>query len=340
VKPVARILDANANRAREALRVLEDTARLGLDHAPLARRYKKLRHDLAGAVRALGPLAGARDTPGDVGTAIQTEAESTRRTVRDVAAAAAKRLTEALRALEEFAKLRGPAAGAAFEAIRYRAYEAERLLLAAVGGAARQWRLCVILTADQCPGGRWRRVARAALDAGADCLQLRDKNLSDAERLDRAAALVALARGGADVVVNDRLDIALAAGAAGVHLGVGDLPIDAARRQAGGDLLIGASTHSLAEAKAALAAGADGCGVGAVFPTDTKRRRPSGLAYVRRFTERHPGVPHLAIGGITPDNAAAVVDAGARGLAVSAVVCRAAKPEAVVRKLLRKIPKS
>ena len=93
----------------------------------------------------------------------------------------------------------------------------------------------------------------------------------------------------------------------------------------------------MAEARRAVAAEADYCGVGAIFPTATKARTPSGLEYLRAFVARYPDKPHLAIGGITPDNIAQVVDAGARGVAVSSVVCGAKKPGAVVRRLLRSI---
>ena len=127
----------------------------------------------------------------------------------------------------------------------------------------------------------------------------------------------------------------MAAGADGVHLGTGDLPLMEARRIAGTDLLLGASTHDMGEATAAIEAGADLCGVGAMFSTALKpERTPSGPAYLRAYIERFPRTPHLAIGGVTPDTIGALVEAGVRGVAVSAAICGAADPGQVAAALV------
>jgi thiamine-phosphate pyrophosphorylase len=121
-------------------------------------------------------------------------------------------------------------------------------------------------------------------------------------------------------IVNDYADIAAAVGADGVHLGQDDLPIDAARRVVGRSALIGLSTHSLAQAEAAQAAGADYIGFGPVFPTGTKNAgTPRGLDELRAVTT-HVAIPVIAIGGITETNAGAVIGAGARGIAVISAV--------------------
>ncbi|TVQ50427.1 MAG: thiamine phosphate synthase, partial [Phycisphaerales bacterium] len=168
-----------------------------------------------------------------------------------------------------------------------------------------------------------------------DCLQIREKDMDGQELLNRTREIIALARPrGVSVIVNDRTDIAMAADADGVHLGTGDLPIAEARRIVGSTLLIGASTHDLTEARAAVNAGADYCGVGAMFPTVIKPdRKPAGAAYLRAFVEHFPQVPHLAIGGITPENVHALVDAGVQGIAVSGCVCDSPQPGEVVRGL-------
>src|SRR5262245_34337303 len=103
---IARIIDANANRGREALRVMEDAARFGLNDAKLTEQLKSLRHDLRAALDLLPPgiLEGNRDTPGDVGTDISTSAEMNRHTLLDVVVAAGKRLSESLRSIEECCK--------------------------------------------------------------------------------------------------------------------------------------------------------------------------------------------------------------------------------------------
>lgn len=341
-----RVLDANANRAREALRVMEDGARFVLDDAALSRDLKTLRHDLASAIRSLPPhvdLPSRRDTPGDVGTSVTTPAEAARADVRDVAVAAGKRLGESLRCLEEYGKLVSPPFVAAVKQLRYRGYRLEQRLLDRLGpGHRRQWRLCVIITESHCGRRGWRFVAEAALDAGADCIQLREKQLNDADLLarvrwlvERAAAAVRRGRPAPAVIVNDRPDVALLAGATGVHLGQTDLPAEAVRSLAGRSLLIGMSTHNLAEARRAVRDEVNYCGVGAMYRTETKRRTPSGIAYLKRFIARYPEVPHLVIGGITPDNLGLLIDAGARGAAVCHAVCNADRPDQIVRKLLR-----
>lgn len=338
-----RIIDANANRAREALRVMEDAARFTLDDPALSESLKSLRHDLAAALTALPcdhlALAANRDAPGDVGAAITTPAEGARASQRDVCTAAAKRAQEALRSIEEHAKTIPNADWRAFERLRFRAYDAERTLLLRMGaGPARQRRCCVLITESLC-ALPWLDVARASLDAGADGIQLREKSLDDRELLTRARALTKLARAfpDASVVINDSPDIALLAGAHAVHLGQTDLAVADVRRLAGARLLVGVSTANAAQATAARDAGADYLGLGPMFPSTTKAKpHIAGPDYLREALALSPAIPpHLAIGGITPDNAAQLAEAGARGVAVSACVCASDNPAAVVRALLR-----
>lgn len=354
MRDAARIIDANANRAREALRVMEDAARFLLDDAALAGELKSLRHDLRSALEALpidaGALLAARDTPGDVGVGVSTPAERARGTTVDVAAAAGKRLTEALRSIEEAAKTLHPAeaaAGGEVGRLRYRAYDAEkRLMLALAAPRAAQWRLCVILTESLCVRP-WLDVARAALDAGADCLQLREKSLDSRELLARARALLALVRehagpGGrrAAIIINDRPDIALLAGADGVHVGQTDLAVTDVRRLAGFGLLVGVSTATIEQARAALRDGASYCGVGPMFPTSTKHKDViSGPGYLREYLAHDPPLPpHLAIGGVNESTIGDLAAVGVRGAAVSSAVCGAADPALTTARLLAAIP--
>ncbi|MBL0927720.1 MAG: thiamine phosphate synthase [Phycisphaerales bacterium] len=346
-----RLIDANANRAREALRVMEDVARFGLDHQPLCRTLKNIRHDLAAALARLpeGLLIAHRDTPGDVGTAVSTPAEVRRSGLRDAAVAAGKRLSEALRAIEEGCKALAAScpgaagAAAAVEQLRYRGYDAERTLALALGtGRGRQFRLCVLLTESLCAHHPWPEVARLAMDGGADCLQLREKSLTDRELLSRARRLVGLAKPrGVAVFVNDRPDVALLAGADGVHLGQTDMSVAEARRIFGFELLVGVSTTTIDQARAARGDGADLCGVGPMFATTTKASpggrtdgSVAGPAFLREYLAADPPLPpHLAIGGIGLVNVGQVAAAGARGVAASAAVCSAADPLAAAAEL-------
>ena len=334
---VQRIIDANANRAREALRVMEDIARFGLDDEGLARELKELRHGVQDALALLpaGWIEAGRDVESDVGREITTASEQSRRSLADVAAAAGKRLSEALRSMEECIKLVDARAAGEIERLRYRAYEVEsKLALRTAHLRGRQWSVCVLLTESACQRP-WRDVVDEAIRGGAEAIQVREKNMPARALCERVRAIIEIARPhGVSVMVNDRLDVALATGADGVHLGAEDLAIADARRAAGRLLLLGASTHSLAEAERAVADGADYCGVGMMYPSPTKPGRPAeGLAYLRKFAARFPSMPHLAIGGISPQNAAELVQAGARGFAVSTAVCEASKPDEVVRAL-------
>ncbi len=362
--PAYRLLDANANRAREALRVMEDVARFVLDDAELAAGLKGLRHDLRGALDAAGldaaTLAAWRDTPGDVGTAINTEAEHERASVAQVAVAAGKRLGEALRVLEECGKVIGGSTGLArdplpaprglFKNLRYRAYELERRLIAAFGSqrTCLSWRLCVLITESLCTRP-WEDVAQSAIAGGADCLQLREKNLDSGELLRRARRLVGVAQSGgkknAAVIINDRPDIALLAGADGVHVGQTDLAVQDIRRLAGARLIVGVSTTNLDQAREAVRAGADYCGLGPMFPTTTKHKPDlAGPEYLRAYLAEPmlARVPSLAIGGITPENLPRLIEAGcghrehgiSGGVAVSSAVCGSDDPESVCRRMV------
>jgi len=367
-----RIIDASANRAREALRVMEDAARFVLDDGALCARLKEIRHGLAAALGAPGENALAwRDTAHDVGTLVGTPSEYSRAGVRAVVVAAGKRLGEALRSIEEFAKVAGARRpvetmeldARAFEALRYRAYEAERDLVLAMGaGRTTGWKLCVIITEALCAHRPWLDVARLALEGGADCLQLREKSLDSGELLTRARALVGLVRGGraeesvrpadaptaarASVIINDRPDIALLSGADGVHLGQTDLPVHEARKVVGLGGLVGVSTESIAQARRALHDGADYCGAGPMFPTSTKAKpRLAGPSYLREYLAHRPPLPHcLAIGGVAPERMGELHAAAERrigegwGVAASGAVCGADDPTGVCRTLAQVSP--
>ncbi|MBX3405524.1 MAG: thiamine phosphate synthase [Phycisphaeraceae bacterium] len=373
MRAALRIIDANANRAMEAARTLEDAARFALNDAAGAARCKDLRHALrdvlAAADSPTGTLLSARNTPGDPGTSVTTEAESRRDDLSGICTAAGKRLGESLRVLEETVKLldRGVAAAAAIKQLRYAAYDLEqRIVLALVRrGRAVQWPLCVLITESLC-ALPWEDVARRAIEGGAPSIQLREKDLPARELLARARRLVEIARDTpvgeaagemsgseqpgvprATVIINDRADIALAAGADGVHLGQDDLPLADARRLASGvpGFLIGVSTANTDQARRAIDDGADYVGLGPMFPSSTKpKEHLAGIAYLREFIQLcaqragdavpAPLTPHLAISGITPRNVGELAAAGCRGVAVSSCVCSAPEPERVCRELL------
>lgn len=332
---LARLLDANANRAREGLRVLEDAARFVLDEPVLTAEAKALRHAITTILAGLADRegVGARDVAGDVGTNDDLASEVERPSLGAVVGAAAHRATEALRALEEYAKILDGATGALFEALRYRTYELEGTLRERlVRHAPSTWRVMVVVSEASCRVKSWREVIRASIAGGADAIQLREKAMSKAEFLNRATAAIEWCRpAGVALVVNDHLDVAVASGAEGVHLGQSDFPIDAARRVIGSSMILGGTAHTLQEAERNLAAGCDYCGVGRMFGSSTKPDAPhSGVAFLREMSERWPAWPHLAIGGIDATRASAIIDAGGRAVAVCEAVCGADDPAEVV----------
>lgn len=347
MNPLLRLLDANANRAREGLRVLEDLARFVLDRGDLSEVAKRLRHEVTAAMESVEPDAvrrlAARDTPGDVGTTLSTPGELERPSLRSVASAAAARATEALRCLEESAKGLGHAAAARrVEQVRYATYTLEKdLALSLPTGKARQWRLCVLVTESLCTHHSWQGVVERSISGGADCIQLREKGLQDADLLRRARRLVELCRSApapVAAIINDRADIAALAKADGVHLGHDDLPIHAARELIGSGMLIGLSTTNITQARAALRSGADYVGLGPMFASTTKHKdHVAGPAFALEFREDESlaYLPHLAIGGITPERASELKVSGIQGIAVSSAVCSVADPAHACRLLLR-----
>jgi len=337
-----RLIDANLNRAREAARVAEEYARFVLDSAEHSRRLKDVRHKLRGLAAVLdagsGRLLAARDTPGDVGTDIGTPSEAARGSTAEVAAASLKRLEEALRVIEEYAKTERPEAAAAAEALRYETYAIESGLLGP-RGRLRDARLYVIVTAGLCRGRDVADVARAAVRGGAEIIQLREKEMEGREFLAAARRLrAATGELGALFIVNDRVDVAAAAGADGVHLGQTDLPPTEARKLLGPGAIIGVSTHSIEEARRAVADGADYIGVGTIFATQTKvPKRLAGLEYVRAVASetRIPGYP---IGGMNADTIPSVLEAGGDRAAVCTAIIAADDIEAAARRIRNLLP--
>lgn len=194
-----------------------------------------------------------------------------------------------------------------------------------------------LVTDDGCLQGRALiDCVRKALDGGVTLVQYRAKTASSAEMYAEALQLKALCDSfKVPLIINDRLDIAMAVGAAGVHLGQDDLPCAAARRILGEDYLIGVSAHNPAEAKAALQSGADYLGCGAVFGTatkaDVKKLGTDGLAAICKAK----GLPVIGIGGVTADNYREVRAAGADGAAIVSGILAQPDIRATVRAIAR-----
>ena len=338
---ILRLLDANFNRAREALRVLEDFARFILDDRSLSAAAKDLRHDLRAGLAQLPQdlLLAARDTPGDVGTSITTSAETTRPDAQAVVVAAGKRLSEALRCLEEYSKIDSPPIAALIEALRYRAYDLEKTILTR-GARNKRFdpvRLYVLVTEQYCQLPILE-TCQAVLDGGADCIQLREKDKSDADIAALSTQIAHLCRqAGVVFLMNDRIDLAVLSRADGVHLGQDDLSIAQARSLLPAHMIVGKSTHTIDEARAALAQHPDYIAFGSVFNSPTKPDVPCSGAARLSQAAKSADCPVIAIGGINPENAPQTIAAGAAGIAVCQAAIAVRDPESACRRLKQQL---
>ncbi|MGY2793697.1 thiamine-phosphate pyrophosphorylase [Thermostichus sp. MS-CIW-36] len=336
---VARILDANLDRAREGLRVLEEWFRFGLEEGELSAECKAMRQALARWHS--DPLRLARDTPADPGTQISHPQEEQRRDLRHLLQANCSRVQEALRVLEEYGKLAeshhwvAPGLAKLAKDMRYRLYVLESELL---GGSLRQRLLAAHLYLVTSPVPHWLEVVEKSLRGGVTLVQYRRKNLPDGEMLQDLKQLRQLCdRYQALMIVNDRVDLALLSQADGVHLGQTDLPVAEARQLLGSQRLIGLSTTNAEELAQALNSDVDYIGVGPVYPTPTKAEKPpAGLEYVRLAAEK-AHLPWFAIGGIDPHNLPEVRRAGATRVAVVRALMEAADPTQTARTMLAEL---
>jgi thiamine-phosphate pyrophosphorylase len=259
--------------------------------------------------------------------------------------AAGKRLSESLRVLEECAKTENAVAAERMEKLRYRGYTLEQKLDRMVGQAGlqerfRQVRLYVLLTESLChvAVGEWECVLDAVLAGGAQAVQLREKSVESGELLLRAKILAKKCRAaGALSIINDRPDIALLAGADGVHVGQEDMPCAEVRKIVGGGMIVGVSTHGDEQAQKALRDGATYVAVGPMFATATKERPEiAGPKYAQQVLEQ-VAAPVVAIGGISLGNIHALLAVGVRCVAVCAAVISDPDPAGECRKFREKM---
>ena len=342
-RAVCRIIDANFNRGREAIRVVEDYCRFALNSAELSERAKQLRHELSATVGKLDAdrLIASRDTPGDVGVGQKIDKQLQRTDLHDSFTAGCKRLTEALRTLTEATQAINPEVAETIEKLRYDAYTLEKdvVVFSEPVEKFRQVRLYVIITSNL--PAEVISLTHKCVEGGADCIQLRAKDPDDSKVFALAAEFVQICKTGKVLsIINDRADIAIAAGADGVHLGQNDLPIEQVRKLQLAPLIIGKSTHSLNELGATCKELPTYVSLGPVFPTPTKpNMKAVSLDYVKQGLEKltDTGIGHVAIGGITPDNVEEVLRAGAKCISVCSAVTEAKDPATACRALKQKI---
>ncbi|ATW87286.1 thiamine-phosphate pyrophosphorylase [Halohasta litchfieldiae] len=201
-----------------------------------------------------------------------------------------------------------------------------------------QWRTYLVTQESLSEGRSTTEIVEAAIEGGVDAIQLREKDTDARTRYELGRELRELtAEADIDLIVNDRVDIARAIDADGVHLGQSDLPVSVAREQLGDDAIIGASVSTVSEARLAAITGADYLGVGAVYGTNSKVDAPTaddglGVDELSNIVETVK-IPVVAIGGITPNNAAAAIEAGATSVAAISAITAADDPAAATREL-------
>lgn len=333
-----RIIDAAANRAGEGLRVIEDYLRFTLDDGHLTKVCKSIRHDLTAALDVFSSIErhAARETQADVGTTVSLPAETVRGDATAVVMANFKRAQQSLRSLEEFTKTLVPERAAALEQLRYRLYTLERAVDLTRSSLERLGEARLYVLVNGCASGSdLRHLVDSLVTAGVAIVQLRDNRLGDRELLARARLVAGATRGSRTLfIMNDRPDLALLSGADGVHVGQEELTVKDARRILGTSGLVGVSTHSIEQARAAVLDGASYIGVGPTFPSGTKDFAKFTGTELLQAVSGEIQLPAFAIGGITEENLPQVLAAGFSRVAVQQAIANADDPGAAARRFL------
>lgn len=343
--PVLRIIDANFNRLSEGLRVMEEAARMILDDANLTASLKALRHDLIRGDAAFNvELLNSRDSMEDVGIELKVAGENPRKDLSTIVIANARRAQESLRVLEDLAKLpetAGRLDSDRFKQARFELYTLEQQLVQRLTRQTRREAikgLYVILDTGVLDQRSHLEAAGKVIQAGVKILQLRDKTTPKKQLIPLVVELQALCRKeGVLFIINDYLDVALAANADGLHIGQEDLPVVEARRLLPPDKILGCSADTPEEARSAEKAGADYIAVGAIFPTGSKNDVAVVGTERLKLVKQAIHVPLVAIGGINKNNAREVIEAGADSLCVISAVLNAQDMTEAARQMIETI---
>jgi thiamine-phosphate pyrophosphorylase len=337
-----RIIDASLNRAAEGLRYLEDVSRFLLNDFNLTQRLKSIRHDLVVSDwQFQKQLLESRDASGDVGTGIDAPEKGAPRDLPSSIVANSRRVQEALRTLEELAKVSDifPKMNSdGFQQARFELYTLEKDLLGKLlrkETVNRIHGLYVIIDTQALKGRSHVEVVTQVIRGGARIIQLRDKTMERGELYPIARALRDLcARNDVLFIMNDYLDLALAVQADGLHIGQQDLPVKLIRKMMPMGMILGCSANTADLAVEAQADGADYIGVGAIYPTSSKQTaKVVGLETLRQV-KKTVSLPLVAIGGITAEKLNELKAAGADSVAVISAVLGADSPENATRELI------
>ena len=299
---IAQIIDANLDRAREGLRVLEDWARFGLGRDDLVRNIKNLRQILGKSHKEV--YKKSRNFNRDVSAGLSHPEQMKRDKTKLIISSNAARIQEALRVIEEFSRNHNFELSTAASKIRYEVYNIEIVLLEITSNdflknTIRDNNLYFITIENDFLIEKIRGI----LEGGVKIIQYRSKKLNDNKMLNEAIKIRKLCNEyKALFIVNDRIDIAYASNADGVHLGEDDLDINHARKILGFSKIIGVSASNVLSIKKGLSEGCDYLGIGPLFKTSTKKgKKPLGIENIKKLTQ-DISVPWFAIGGIKYEN--------------------------------------
>jgi len=334
---IFRIIDANVNRATEGLRVAEDIVRFVLDDGELTSKLKHIRHEISKLLRDV--RCEMRDVKGDVGAKKTTRSESKRSNILDVFMANIKRAEESARVFEELSKLFDTKLGPKFKKLRFDLYDIEQKAALKLKKKIKLDFNLYIIT-DPSFGRSHLEIMKAASKAGAIAFQFRDKGQGTRDKVKMAMEMSKYARAhNLTFIVNDDPDVALKAGADGVHMGIRDmgkkgygLGIEELRKKG---KIVGISASNLKEALHAQRLGADYIGFGPVFSTPIKPgMKPLGIKALKRVMKRVM-IPVVAIGGINKANIGQIRAAGCDRAAVIRAVSGAEEIKKAVRDLVQ-----
>ena len=299
---IAQIIDANLDRAREGIRVMEDWARFGLGRKDLVKSFKNFRQTLG--KYHLKVYKDSRNFINDKCAGLTHPEQFKRNNASSIISSNAARVQEALRVIEEFSRDHNLNLCKISSEIRYEIYNLEIILLEAESNHSLQKILnendLYFITLDT--SNLFEKI-KNILDGGVKIIQLRFKKGNDSSNIKFAIRIRELCNTyGAILLINDRVDIALACNADGVHLGQDDMDIKSARSILGFSKIIGISASNACDIKKAIQDGCDYLGIGPVFATQIKMEKvPLGIENLKSLTKDLP-IPWFAIGGVKEEN--------------------------------------
>ena len=337
-KRIYQLIDANLDRAREGLRVLEDWCRYSdLDIKDLIKTLKNWRHSLG--LHHHNIYRQARCTIKDQGLGLSHSAQAKRDTPEQIIIANASRVQEALRVLEEFSRNTNPSLAKDAAEIRYGLYQLEIDLINKMNSFTRRKKLqdcyLYLITSDN---NNLKGIILEALKSGIQMVQYRCKEGSDNKKIKEATEIAKICQKFNSLfIINDRVDIAIATQADGVHLGQDDMPTAIARNLLGKDRLIGRSTHSVQQVLQAEIEGCDYIGAGPIYTTKTKPiSKLVGPSYLID-AYKNTNLPCFAIGGINSLNIKEVRSTGVKRVAICDAIMNSEKPGHATKKLLNSL---